>query len=411
MAVPIVPFFAHRPNCIILNPYINYILSFTTALLAYLVGWSDMYPPATATLLIFLGLTFLAHGWLAYRWKLTVSVVTEEPLLFKPVSVTLFIYLLWGLDFLYEGGIPILKILFGQPYNYRQFGFPSVHVFTVTFASFYTVYLLGLFLSTRKRIYLILYVINLAAALLIYSRAMLLFNLFASFQVWLFYTGGISRLQWAGLFVGMVVLAYGFGWMGSKRVSFENGKSYDPSLFLNIGEATSGFRNSIVPPEFFWSYVYLSSPLANFQQNLNTYPVPKPTPGLWARMINNEMLPDFISKRINRIFSTGRSDEHAIPGKPFNVSTVYSRSYCYLGWTGLVVMGLFVACVPLLYAYLLPENSYSFAGLAILNTMYFFLFYDNTIRFTGLSLQLAYPFLLPVGEWLYRRLVHPKLIA
>jgi hypothetical protein len=122
MAVPIVPFFAHRPNCIILNPYINYILSFTTALLAYLVGWSDMYPPATATLLIFLGLTFLAHGWLAYRWKLTVSVVTEEPLLFKPVSVTLFIYLLWGLDFLYEGGIPILKILFGQPYNYRQFG-------------------------------------------------------------------------------------------------------------------------------------------------------------------------------------------------------------------------------------------------------------------------------------------------
>jgi hypothetical protein len=304
-----------------------------------------------------------------------------------------------------------LKILFGQPYNYRQFGFPSVHVFTVTFASFYTVYLLGLFLSTRKRIYLILYVINLAAALLIYSRAMLLFNLFASFQVWLFYTGGISRLQWAGLFVGMVVLAYGFGWMGSKRVSFENGKSYDPSLFLNIGEATSGFRNSIVPPEFFWSYVYLSSPLANFQQNLNTYPVPKPTPGLWARMINNEMLPDFISKRINRIFSTGRSDEHAIPGKPFNVSTVYSRSYCYLGWTGLLVMGLFVACVPLIYAYLLPENSYSFAGLAILNTMYFFLFYDNTIRFTGLSLQLAYPFLLPVGEWLYRRLVHPKLIA
>lgn len=394
-----------------MNPYINYIISFTTALIAYLVGWSDMYPPATAPLLTFLAVTFLVHGLLAYRWKRKVSVVIPEPVILKPVQVTLFIYLLWCLDFLYEGGVPIIKILLGLPYNYRQFGFPSVHVFTVTFASFYTIYLFGLFLQHRKRIYFVLYFINLTAALLIYSRAMLLFNLFASFQVLLFYTGGISRRQWAGLTLGLVVLAFGFGWMGSKRVSFENGKSYDPELFLSIGEASLEFRNSPVPPEFFWSYVYLSSPLANFQQNLNTYPVPKARTGLWARMINNEMLPDFISKRINTLFSTGRSDEHTIPGKPFNVSTVYSRSYCYLGWTGLIVMGVFVACVPLLYARWLPDNSYAFAGLAILNTMYFFLFYDNTIRFTGLSLQLAYPFLLPVGELLCRRIFQTKLIG
>ena len=196
-----------------------------------------MYPPATAPLLTFLAVTFLVHGLLAYRWKRKVSVVIPEPVILKPVQVTLFIYLLWCLDFLYEGGVPIIKILLGLPYNYRQFGFPSVHVFTVTFASFYTIYLFGLFLQHRKRIYFVLYFINLTAALLIYSRAMLLFNLFASFQVLLFYTGGISRRQWAGLTLGLVVLAFGFGWMGSKRVSFENGKSYDPELFLSIGEA------------------------------------------------------------------------------------------------------------------------------------------------------------------------------
>jgi hypothetical protein len=392
-----------------LNPHINYAISFAAALVAFLVGWSDLYPPPTSALLIFAGLTLLIHGWLAYRWRFRPVVAAEEPVIFKPVPVTIFIYVLWGLDFLYEGGIPLIKILLGQPYNYRAFGFPSVHVFTVTFASFYTVYLFGLFLHTRKRIYLYLYGINLVAALLIYSRAMLLFNLFGSFQVLLFYTGGISRQQWAGLFLGLIVLAFGFGWMGSKRVSFESGKNYDPNLFLDIGEASTGFRQSMVPPEFLWSYIYLSSPLANFQQNLNTYPVPKATPGLWARMINNEMLPDFISKRINRLFSTGRSDEHVMPGKPFNVSTVYSRSYCYLGWTGLIVMGLLVACVPAMYLRWLPDNSYAFAGLAILNTMYFFLFYDNTIRFTGLSLQLTYPFLLPAGERLYRRIFQPKL--
>ncbi len=126
-----------------------------------------MYPPASAPLLIFLSVTFLVHGLLAYRWNRKASMVINEPVIFKPLPVTLFIYLLWALDFLYEGGVPIVKILLGLPYNYRQFGFPSVHVFTVTFASFYTVYLFGLFLRHRKRIYLILYFINLSAALLI----------------------------------------------------------------------------------------------------------------------------------------------------------------------------------------------------------------------------------------------------
>jgi hypothetical protein len=193
-------------------------------------------------------------------------------------------------------------------------------------------------------------------------------------------------------------LAYGFGVLGSLRVSFEARKSYDPGLFLDIGEATPAFRSSLVPREFFWGYIYFSSPLANLQENVNTFRVPPFTLGRLMQHINNEMIFDFLSKRVNRIFGVERENEHIIPYKPFNVSTVYSRSYSYQGWAGLLLMAAFVLILPWIYIRILPNNPYSLTGLAILNTMYLFLMYDNTIRFTGLGLQLVFPFVLPKVE-------------
>ena len=193
------------------------------------------------------------------------------------------------------------------------------------------------------------------------------------------------------------------------RVSFEAKKTYDSSLFLDIGEASEAFRDSAVPNEFFWAYIYLSSPLANLQQNINTFQVPAFSLGHLCQHINNEMLFDFISKRLNTAFGVDRMVENTIPGKPFNVSTVYSRSFSYQGWIGMCMMGAFVLVLPWIYIKILPENRYYLSGLAILNTMYLFLFYDNMIRFTGLGFQLVYPFAMPLAEkasvWFQKKLV------
>jgi hypothetical protein len=101
---------------------------------------------------------------------------------------------------------------------------------------------------------------------------------------------------------------------------------------------------------------------------------------------------------MNRLAGVERATENTIPRRPFNVSTVYSRSFSYQGWIGMFIIGGFVLLIPLVYAKFLPVNSYQLTGIAVLNTMYLFLFYDNTIRFTGLGLQLVYPFLLPLAE-------------
>ena len=378
------------------NPYFCYAVAFAAALLTYLLGWSDLYPPLSLTLLFFILVTVIIHVFLGIRFfgkKIIIFKKIQTENHFAPLLVTIFLYVLWCSEFLYEGGVPLIKILLKQPYNYRIFGIPSLHVFVVTFSSFYTVYLFQLFLSHKSKKILLLYLINLLAALLIYSRAMFFFNLTSSLFIYLIFLKSISLRKVAFISLLLVPLFFLFGLLGSLRVSREAKEPYNNENFMNIGKAKNDFKQSGIPKEYFWAYIYISSPLANLQQNINGYPIELLSIRNFAEMFNSEVLPDFLSKRINRLFSLEQYKEKTIPG-PFNVSTVYSRSYSYAGWWGMIITALVVISIPLLFLKILPPSSNFFlCGWAILCTMYFFLMYDNTLRFTGLSFQLAYPVL------------------
>jgi hypothetical protein len=397
-----------HPVAMALSPYPYYIAGFLAGLLVYLLGWSSIYPTLSAALLIFLFTSMILH--LAAHWfwvkKFPFSFKKVKPV-FHPVVMTVFIYLLWAIEFIYEGGIPLLLILSGKSYDYRLFGVPSLHVVVVTLSSFYTVFLFHVFVSYRQKWVLVLYLVNLAAAVLIYSRAMLFFNLAASFFI---YLASPDKIQWKKvslLIPAIIVLFYVFGVLGNLRVSFEAGEKYNSTLFLNTGQATGSFRQSVVPNEFFWSYIYISSPLANLQHNIRSSEPPPFTGRQLFGYVNNEILFDFISKRVNRVTGFAPAQEQRIPG-PFNVTTIYSRSYSYLGWAGIFITALIVLALPFLYSLLLsPSNPYLATGLAILCTMFLFMVYDNTLRFTGLAFQLVYPIVFPVVEKMATQIMRP----
>lgn len=379
-----------------INPFFAYLFSFGVALLVYLLGWSELYPSLTIGLVSFLFITFLIHFILGRDLR------KREQITFKPLQknersplfITLFIYLLWTMEFFYEGGIPLLKIILKQPYNYRLFGIPSLHVFAVTFSSFYTIYLFQLFLSNKSKRILSLYSLNLIAAILIYNRGMLIFNLISSCFLYLTFLEKISLKKFTILAFLVIPFLFLFGLLGSFRSSREAKEPYNNENFMEIGKASPEFKESIVPKEYFWAYIYISSPLANLQKNINEYPLQPVSFQNLAEMINSELLPDFLSKRITRFFQLEQPVDKRIPG-PFNASTVYSQSYSYAGWTGMLSMTLVVISIPLLFLKLLPPTSVFFlSGWVILCTMYLFLAFDNTIKFTGLSFQLAYPLLL-----------------
>jgi len=381
-----------------INPYTCYILGFAASLAVYQLGWSEIYPELSLSLIGFLIATLLAHFILSLRWRMNLPRASyqEEPKI-NPWIITVFLYLLWSADFVYEGGIPLVKILLKVPYDYKEFGVPSLHVLAVTFGSFYCIYLLHLFLRSKNKVFLLLYLINMSAAILIYSRSMLFFNLASSFFLYLLQ---LQKIPYKKLLLGfpvVVLLFYFFGVVGTMRVSFESKTKYDNNNFLATGKATEQFRNSNVPKEFFWPYIYISSPLANLQTNINTYQVKPITAARVLEYINNEWLFESISKRINKIFGVERAEENTIK-EPFNVSTVYCRSFSYLGWSGIILMGIMVLVLPLIYIKLTENNPYQIISIALLCTTYLFLTYDNTIRLMALGFQLVYPIIFPSVE-------------
>jgi hypothetical protein len=385
-----------------MNPYICYILGFVVSLLVYQLGWSEAYPRLSVGLTAFLLATLFAHFVLSIVWnKGPKRYVSISPLpKINPWVITAVLYLCWAADFIREGGIPLFKVFFHQPYDYKVFGVPMLHVFAVTFASFYCVYLFYYFLRTGDRRFLFIYGINMFAAILIYSRSMLFFNLASTFFLYLIYLNKVPyRLIFAG-FPAIIGLFYFFGVVGTQRVSFENNVAYDVNLFLDNGKATDEFRSSIIPKEFFWPYIYISSPLANLQTNINTYEVKPITTSRVFEFINNEILFESISKRINKMTDTERENERTIKD-PFNVSTVYSRGYSYLGWIGIFFTALVVIALPFAYKRMMLHNPHQPVGFAILCTTYLFLCYDNTIRLMALGFQLVYPVVFP---WLENKI-------
>jgi hypothetical protein len=340
---------------------------------------------------------FSILGAVVVRTKVVVFKRIGKENLMQPLVVTLFIYCLWIVEFIHAGGIPLLKILLRQPYDYRVFGVPSLHVFVVTFSSFFTIYLFHLYLSERSRFILALYLFNLIAAILIYNRGMMFFNLSATVCLYLIYKSKLTWIQFSVGSISVIIILFLFGVLGTLRVSREAKAPYSNDFFLKTGQASESFRRSIIPGEFFWTYIYVSSPLANLQHNVNTYRVPPATLSRAGEFINNEIAMDFISKRMNAIFHLEPIHDNRIPG-PFNVSTVYSRAYSYLGWPGMLTMAILLMILPWLYSKILPAGSPFFlTGTVILCTMYLFLAFDNTLRFTGLSFQLVYPVLLHYG--------------
>ena len=367
------------------------------AMVIYLLGWSELYPKLSIVLVAFLLITMAAHLLSHLKFK-TIAFTKLEDEKIPVIKTTIFIFILWIAEFIYEGGIPLIKILFHLRYNYRLFGIPSLHVFIVTFSSFFTVYLFHLYLSRRTKLLLILYLLNLSAALLIYNRGMLIFNLTGSAVI---YFMSIKKISWprTGLVAGTIVVGlFLFGVLGSLRSSREANEPYNNENFMDVGKATESFRKTGIPKEYFWAYIYVTSPLANLQYNLNEHPEPVVNANtiFWTGV--NEFLPDFITKRIHVLRGTQPAKEWRI-GYSFTVHTVYSRAYSYSGWVGMTMMALFVLSVPWIYMKVIKQESDFFiTGWAILCTMYFFMSFENTFRFTGLSLQLAYPIAFALWE-------------
>ncbi|NID11662.1 hypothetical protein [Fibrivirga algicola] len=201
-----------------------------------------------------------------------------------------------------------------------------------------------------------------------------------------------------------------FGFIGFAR-SFKDNEEY----LFELAEAKDTFRDSIIPGEFFWFYLYASSPIANFQNAVNEA---KHIRYNTYNFVGSELIPDFITKRI----INPSTDPDKIEGDKYliasflTVGSIYYDPFRRMGWIGVVTIFILLTTLMSFIPLLVDINKpYFSTTVAILCTMALFSTFDNMIRFTGLSFQLIYPLLLGYFSRYYLiekkiRLVLPKVV-
>ncbi len=371
----------------LVNPFFVYTISFTIVLMVYSLGWSGLYPPLSLTLIFFLICTFVISSLVGIIVQLSKRIeYTSVPWSDKAKTILYLLCIGYFFEFLYNGGIPLVMILRGETYNYVAFGIPTFHVLLVTLNSFASIYIFHQLISNFSKSRLFYFALSIAPSILIVNRAMLLMILASCLFIYILSLRKLRPKNITFLAVIILTVLYLFGIMGNLRQT--GGRTTTSEYILDTSKASNALKKSVVPNEYIWAYLYISSPIANLQNAINKASDVKQS---WGSFFNYVLLPDFISKRTGSILEIHDSDVPRIVDW-LTVSTFYAKSYFFLGWLGMILIFLFFVITSFLYVFLLNKKSkYYVTGLSILSTVALYNTFDNMHAFTGLIFQLVYP--------------------
>jgi hypothetical protein len=168
-----------------------------------------------------------------------------------------------------------------------------------------------------------------------------------------------------------------FGFIGNLRFLSQSVFQEDP--ILRIGSASRSFNESGLPNEFFWVYLYATSPLANFELTESKMSVSYDSfmDGLVANFV-----PDFISKHI--VDPTADTFIRPILITPeLTVSTAFAPAYASMGWFGPYLIYLYFVAYTLFLAVFSRNSRYRPALMAWMSAQGALLFFDNMLVFSG----------------------------
>jgi len=392
---------------ILFSPFIAYCITFSVALLVYLLNWSYLYPNLSWVLLVFFLATFTISLITAFFFRpfkiFTYKRQTSE------VSGYIILFLVAGyvLEFAYSRTIPFLSIASGLS-TYEEtrvdFGIPTFHVILVGYTAFGSVFYYHSYITQKKRKYLIPFIITLILPLLIMSRITITFIVISCFYIYLM---SIRRKVFQKLLkitAFCMLFLFGFGLLGNIRTAAD--VSAD-DVFLAIGDARDSFRESWVPKSFFWAYIYISSPIANLQLTMNE-PVYNPSSQTGVKdFLIHEFFWDSISKRYDKA-KNAKPVSFTQINDAFNVGSIFARSYIYMGVPGIYLMYLFIWVVSIIFTLQLnTESKYYVTYMATFNALIFLCVFDNMLTFTPFSIiGIAFPWVEKVALLFKKRIQH-----
>jgi hypothetical protein len=376
------------------NPNFIYICAFIVPFLFYSLEWSALYPRLSAELFAFYLFTF------AVCILIGVAIMLRKPFHYTAIretsgniTIAIAMYMMYALEVLYSRYIPLFALLRGD-FNYSEdtFGVPVIHTFLVSFNTFFAIFVFHQYISTKKLRLLVLFFVVLLPFILLVYRSSILNILLGSLVVFMLGRATISYKLVLKTIAGVMVVFFLFGFMGNLR-SGHGDSTYIPRM----SAATEEFLSSSIPKEFYWSYLYVASPVANLQNNINYVKKPE---GTYRDLIVNECLPSFLTK-----FIIGQEEKSFHQINPWlNVGTIYVYSFSYLRWQGILTMFFyFIGIVNVYYLLLQKSETYKVTGMAILFNTIIFANFHNTISYSAGSIQLIYPIIFSMATYLINK--------
>lgn len=385
-----------------INPFYMYSVIFTIIIILYNLKWSDFYPDLTLSSYIFFISTIIISLIIGYGfdkyWKIEAR-TSKNPLNIE--FITWIIILLNIIEFIYVGKIPFIEIAIkNSGYSYKSYtGIPTFHVILVTFNLFFASYVFHRCIIEKYKKYFIIFIINIIPFILMYSRGLIVLIALTCISIYIIEKfNGFINLKLILILTPIILIGlYLFGISGNirSREDYLIEVNSDSSYIMSIGNASNEFRESNIPKSYFWTYIYATCSLANFQETVNYYNNHSIDVDSITKFINRGIVPDFISKRINDILGINNIEPYKRITPPLTTAISYTTPYVELGWLGVILHYIyFVIYIYVYRIFLNKNNSFCVTGFSILNTLTIFNFFDNGFTFSPLSLQLIYPIIL-----------------
>ncbi len=359
-------------------------------LLLYSFGWSDLCIPlggGTIAFVLVMIAVSLALG-VVLRKRFTFYILTEYK---HKYHYTLGFIAFFVIDFLYARTIPLFAVLSGNSMYEKTFdGLPFLHWVVSGMAILYTFYLFYLFLCFKKWTLLLEGGACCLFFLLLFQRQNL--AVIAAGMMWLavayLFTLKLPRKKrvWmivgtcAVLLVAVLVGLYAFGLMGNAR--YGQWDATDSSMIMEVGKINDRFP-SFIPKEYTWAYVYITSPLANLQHNVNI--------GTQEGATFSDFIVEFFPYYVTKWFGTS-SIQLSVLSEALIVCTAFASVTRCMGIGGAYLLFFYEAGLVLAVIFVVRRYRHLFVPV-IIGCGYFALlnFFDNSVVYPTSSLMIAVP--------------------
>jgi hypothetical protein len=367
----------------IVNPFYIYSISFLMAIIVYMWGWSRIFPHLSASLIIFLVSSFVLFLSTGYYFEKKEFVSHRFGSINYFFSDLMFwvIIILGLINVLYMRYIPF----FDRTHNYRNFGMPVIDPLFNTLSIFFSVSFLQTYLNNKKKRFLLYIIIITIIQFLLFRRSTLVWIFVSSgFLVLLFYRR-VYIMAILAVIITIPVLSYGFGLIGNIRSNLTR------SQVLNDLGASSEFIQSGISHNHYITYLYLSSPLANLQENINKK----------SDILNNSdlkkfcfycLVPGSITKRLEPKLKLIKPECNLI-NKDLIVGTFFMLSFYTMGWFGMLIMLVFLLAFLVLGIIIIKRwNTFNITTFSLFTATSSLLIFTNFLnRLDIILLLFVYP--------------------